>query len=200
MEEDEIKLEKIYKECKQELKSIGIKIDDEEKVGKIEIGLSGRSKKRYGVCKQEEPDVKTKYVEKKGKNLIVKYGKYKKHKIEISKWVMELNEDIIKNTVMHELIHCMPMCNNHGKEFKLYAEYINQKLGYNIKTTGNKKEDYEKSNKKYNEEKGYKYIIKCKNCGQIYYRVRKPNNLQKYRCGVCRGKLILIVTEQYKTN
>ena len=31
MEEDEIKLEKIYKECKQELKSIGIKIDDEEK-------------------------------------------------------------------------------------------------------------------------------------------------------------------------
>ena len=80
MEEDEIKLEKIYKECKQELKSIGIKIDDEEKVGKIEIGLSRRSKKRYGVCKQEEPDVKTKYVEKKGKNLIVKYGKYKKHK------------------------------------------------------------------------------------------------------------------------
>ena len=155
MEEDEIKLEKIYKECKQELKSIGIKIDDEEKVGKIEIGLSRRSKKRYGVCKQEEPDVKTKYVEKKGKNLIVKYGKYKKNKIEISKWVMELNEDIIKNTVMHELIHCMPMCNNHGKEFKLYAEYINQKLGYNIKTTGNKKEDYEKSNKKYNEEKGY---------------------------------------------
>ena len=46
MEEDEIKLEKIYKECNQELKSIGIKIDDEEKVGKIEIGLSGRSKKR----------------------------------------------------------------------------------------------------------------------------------------------------------
>ena len=48
--------------------------------------------------------------------------------------------------------------------------------------------------------KEIKNIIKCKNCGQIYYRVRKPNNLQKYRCGVCRGKLILIVTEQYKTN
>ena len=61
-------------------------------------------------------------------------------------------------------------------------------------------EAYRTSQEQYNEEKGYKYIIKCKNCGQIYYRVRKPNNLQKYRCGVCRGKLILIVTEQYKTN
>ncbi len=45
---------------------------------------------------------------------------------------MQLDKNIIKNTIMHELIHCMPYCNNHGAEFKKYARYINEKLGYNI--------------------------------------------------------------------
>ncbi len=45
---------------------------------------------------------------------------------------MELDEEIIKNTIMHELIHCMPYCNNHGKKFKEYAKYINKNLGYDI--------------------------------------------------------------------
>ena len=30
---------------------------------------------------------------------------------EVSKWVLELDDNIIKNTIMHELIHCMPYCN-----------------------------------------------------------------------------------------
>ena len=51
---------------------------------------------------------------------------------EISPWVMELNEDIIKNTIMHELIHCMPGCSNHGEYFKKYDYYVNAKLGYDI--------------------------------------------------------------------
>lgn len=45
---------------------------------------------------------------------------------------MQLNKSIIKNTIMHEIIHCMPYCNNHGKEFKKYAKYINKNLGYDI--------------------------------------------------------------------
>lgn len=43
---------------------------------------------------------------------------------------------------MHELIHCIPFCNDHGIEFKKYANYINEKLGYNISRVGNKKVDY----------------------------------------------------------
>ena len=39
----------------------------------------------------------------------------------------------------------------------------------------------------------YKYKIKCKDCGQIYYRKRLNKNLiKKYRCGKCKGKLELI--------
>ncbi len=184
------KLQNLYRECIQELNNIGIDMQNKQQIGTIEIKLSNRSKKRYGICKQEEPDEATRYIEKIGRKRLIKYQRYKKHKIEISTWVMQLNKDIIKNTIIHELIHCIPNCNNHGKEFKKYANYINKNLGYTIKTTGNKREDYQKSNLEYQEEADYKYKIKCKNCGQEFYRKRISKNFtQKYRCGKCGGKL-----------
>ncbi len=183
-------LQKIYQKCLQELNEIGINMQDNDQIGEIEISLSNRSQKRYGICKQEEPDEQTRYIERRGRKRIIKYAKYKKHKIEISLWVMQLDESIIKNTIMHELIHCIPNCNNHGKEFKRYANYINTQLGYNIKTTGNKKDDYQKSNLEYHEEVNFKYKIQCKACGQTFFRKRINKNFtRKYRCGKCNGKL-----------
>ena len=36
-------------------------------------------------------------------------------------------------------------------------------------------------------------LIKCKECGQLYYRKRLNKNFtKKYRCGKCKGKLELI--------
>ena len=46
-------------------------------------------------------------------------------------YVPKFLDIIIKNTIIHELIHCLPKCTNHGKEFKKYAKIINEKLGYN---------------------------------------------------------------------
>lgn len=179
----------LYNECINELNSIGIDMND-KLIGNINITLTNRSKKRYGVCKQEEPDKKYFYKEKRGRRIIIKCNKYNLHHIEISSWVMDLEDSIIKNTIMHELIHCIPFCSNHGQEFKKIANVINHKLGYNIKTTGNVKEDYEKSNLEYTEgTKKYKYKIKCLKCGKEYFRVRKPSNINKYRCGICNGKL-----------
>ena len=111
----EKKLDKLYKECLKELKSINI---DMSECGEITISFSKRNSKRYGCCKQEEPDLSTRYYEKIGRRRYIRYKKYAKHHIEISKWLMELDDKIIKNTIMHELIHCIPNCNNHGKEFK----------------------------------------------------------------------------------
>lgn len=180
-----VKLEKLYKECLEELKLIDIDLD-EKIVGEIDISFSKRKTKRYGCCKQEEPDKSTAYREKK----TIHYKKYNKHHIEISKWLMDLNSDIIKNTIIHELIHCLPNCNNHGKDFKKYCKLINEKLGYNISRLGNKKEDYEKSNLEFKENLKFKYTIICENCGLIYYRHRLAKNfVRKYRCGKCRGKL-----------
>lgn len=126
------KLNKLYLECISELKEIGIKVANNQNIGTIDIKLSKRNNKRYGVCKQENPDKTTKYIEMFGRKRIVKYLKYYIHHIEISPWVMGLNDDIIKNTIIHEIIHCLPGCSNHGDEFKKYAKYINSELDYDI--------------------------------------------------------------------
>lgn len=183
------RLQKIYKHCIQELESIGLNILNEEQIGTIEISISKRNNKRYGACKQEEPDVKTKYIEKVGKKRYIRYEKFNKHIIEISPWLMDLNEEIIKNTIMHEIIHCLPNCNNHGETFKKYAKYINERLGYNISRVGNKKEDYIKSNVEYVEKENYKYHIMCMNCGQSFFRKRLQRNFaRKFKCAKCGGK------------
>lgn len=128
----EEKLYKLYLECLNELEEIGIKIQGNKDIGEIEINISKRDNKRYGACKQEDPDQSTMYIERINRRKVIKYGRYKKHHIEISPWVMNLDDKIIKNTIMHEIIHCMPYCNDHGKVFKQYARYINQTLGYDI--------------------------------------------------------------------
>ena len=185
----EEKLEKIYEECIQELNKIGINFKGKE----ISIGISKRSNKRYGCCKPEVPDQRYKKITRKGFRYIIKYENYKKYTIEISRWIMDLNEEIIKNTIIHELIHCLPYCNNHGSEFKKYADIINTKLGYNITRVGNKREDFEKSNLEYIEKEEYKYKIQCEKCSKIFYRKRLQKNFtRKYRCSSCLGKLKVI--------
>ena len=181
----EEKLIRLYNECKNELKSIGIDIDDTEKVGKIDIRIGKRNCKRYGCCKPTNPDKSTKYIEKIGRVKYIKYGKFNEHTIEISKWVMELNDDIIKNTIMHEIIHCFPYCNNHGTEFKKYAKYINTHLGYNISRTGNRNSDLKESNLEEEKEK-FNYKVECTKCNYTFYRKRMNKYFtRKYRCGKC---------------
>lgn len=189
------KLTKLYNECIKELKSIGINMEDSKKIGEITISLAKRKAKRYGCCKQSEPLSTYYHIEYRNHRRIKIYDVFMKHNIEISKWVFELNDDIIKNTIMHELIHCLPYCNNHGKEFKKYAELINEKLGYEIQRLGNKEKDYEKSNIVFDksDEVEYKYKVRCKECGIVFYRQRlKKNFIRDYRCGKCKGKLELI--------
>ena len=189
-------LQKLYFECICELKDIGIDALNDKCVGSIDIKLSRKNALRYGCCKQENPDEDSKYIEKTRKRRIIKYGKFKEHHIEISPWVMDLDEKIIKNTIMHEIIHCFPYCNNHGSVFKKYMTYINEQLGYNISRLGNKKEDYAKSNIQYSEKETYKYKIECQKCGQVFYRKRYNKNLErKYRCGICRGKFKIILLD-----
>lgn len=192
----EEKLYKLYKECILDLKIIGIDVENTEKIGEIDIKISKRKNKRYGCCKQEEPDTRFCSRKKVGRKIILEYEKFNKHHIEISQWVMQLNDDIIKNTIMHEIIHCFPKCNNHGVIFKKYASTINEKLGYNITRLGNSKEDLKKSNIEYKDKEieKYKYKIICKNCGQVFYRQRlKSNFVKKYRCGVCKGQFSLVI-------
>ena len=183
------KLNELFSECVTELNKIGIDILNEKLYGKIKISISKRNNKRYGCCKQEEPDKKYKTISKVGIRKIIRYEKFNKHHIEISPWVMELEKNIIKNTIMHELIHCLPYCNNHGAEFKKYAKIINSTYGYDISRVGNKKKDFEKSNIEFKEKENYKYKIICKGCKQEFFRKRLNRNFtRKYRCAKCGGR------------
>ena len=185
----EEKIQKLFDECKDELKGIGIDLG-KQSVGQITVELAKRNCQRYGCCKQSEPVKESKYIEKIGKKRYIRYSIYKKHNIEISKWVLDLNTDIIKNTIMHEIIHCMPNCSNHGSEFKKYASYINYKLGYNISRVGDKKSDLMKSNIEVcTERQKYNYKIECTKCGYSFLRKRLNCDFdKKYRCGKCGGK------------
>ena len=187
------KLEKLYTECIKELKTIGINILDNKEVGSIDIKISNRATKRYGCCKQEKPNKKYYHRIRVGRRMIIKYDVFHEHHIDISKWVMDLDEKVIKNTIIHELIHCLPYCNDHGKMFKQYAGLINEKLGYEITRVGNKKKDYEDSNLNYAEDsKDQKHKIVCRDCGQVYFRQRLKKDLaKKYRCSKCGGKLLI---------
>ena len=91
---------------------------------------------------------------------------------------------------MHEIIHCMPNCSNHGSEFKKYARYINYKLGYNISRVGDKNSDLIKSNIEVcTEHQKYNYKIECTKCGYSFFRKRLNCDFdKKYRCGKCGGK------------
>lgn len=187
----ETKLQNLFKECKEELNNIGIDLNNEN-IGSISINIAKRNCKRYGCCKQEDPVKSTRYVEKVGRKRYIKYARFNKHTIEISKWVMELNSDIIKNTIMHEIIHCMPGCNNHGEEFKKYANFINYKLGYNISRLGDKKLDLEQSNIQVVENEKFNYKIECSECGYNFFRKRLNCNFaRKYRCGKCSGRFVV---------
>lgn len=100
--------------------------------------------------------------------------------IEISEITFELSPmSAIEDTIMHEVIHAVPDCDNHGEKWKLVADKINKKYGYNIKRTaslenmGLKKENF------------YKYIIKCKNCGNISYGSKKIKSISVCGCTKC---------------
>ena len=183
------KLQILYQECIKELKTIGIDVENTD-IGYIDISIAKRNAKRYGCCKQEEPDENYKEIKKIGRRKVIKYNKFNRHHIEISKWVMDLDDSIIKNTIIHELIHCMPFCNDHGKYFKKYARTVNEMLGYNITRVGNKEQDYKKSNVEFAEKKDcYNYEIICNGCGQKFFRQRINKYFKsRYRCGICGGK------------
>lgn len=182
------KIQDLFYECKYELNSIGIDLDNKA-VGEISISIAKRACKRYGCCKQDNPIESTKYIEKVGRKKYIKYSMYGKHSIEISRWVMDLKPEIIKNTIIHEIIHCLPNCSNHGEDFKKYATYINYRLGYNISRVGDRASDLKASNVQPVIEK-YNYKIECTSCGYNFLRKRLNCNFsKKYRCGKCGGKL-----------
>lgn len=101
----------------------------------------------------------------------------------------------LKNVIVHELIHTITGCFNHGYKFQYYANEVNQKLGYHV-TTSSSAEDMEAAGITPIGYQTAKYALVCKKCGKtVAYRQRwcdltaNPGN---YRHGECGGDLYTI--------
>lgn len=112
------------------------------------------------------------------------------------------NDEVIRDTFAHELIHTIDSCMNHSEHFKHYAAIANYTLGYHVTTTFHK-ETYEELSEhdqkilSFRAENPAKdrYQLQCTGCDKIYSRqklsavVKHPED---YRCSICGSKLIRI--------
>lgn len=99
----------------------------------------------------------------------------------------------LESTMIHELIHTIPGCLNHGKKFKLFANLINEKYNnkYHIcRCTSMTEFGINQKNK------NIKYIIECSNCHNQYEYKRKPKYSSSFIhefcwCNKCKVKKTL---------
>lgn len=148
-------LQKLFKECKEELDCIGIKY------GCIEsITINTRAKKRWGQCKI---------------TLNSQYWENRIFSINISERLLhdDISDNSCKNTIMHEIIHTCEYCFNHGSEWKHIADIVNDCYSfYNIKRCTSSEE---KGINEEIEKKESKYILRCTKCGKLFYKDRICN-------------------------
>lgn len=143
MKKDLDYLKDVVKEC--EIMAIEANIS----IGIISnIKINTRAKQTWGLCRML-PD--------------------NSFEIEISSRLLEDNveEDALINTVVHEILHTVDGCMNHGKKWKEYAKIINEKYGLNVKRcTSSEEKHIEKSIDEFN------YILACPKCGYQWKYIR----------------------------
>lgn len=103
--------------------------------------------------------------------------------IHLTDTLLLLDDDMILNTLIHELLHTLPNCQNHGPQWKAYGKKIHKMTGIEISRLGELPIPASQLN--------YKYVIKCTNCGKEYGFARMSkvlNNLAYHNCG-CGGNL-----------
>ena len=93
----------------------------------------------------------------------------------------ELFDKRLLSCLLHELIHTMPGCMNHGSTFKKMASKINAEVPEYSITTSTCSRDYGIQE----EPIKYKYIIRCKYCGKETKYQRKSFYTQHLDQLVC---------------
>lgn len=157
---------KVAEVCKEELREINIEFSES-----VEFKVNTRAKSRFGQCK---------FVD----NI------YTDYEIEITDRLLKNDATIdgLKNTIIHELLHTVEGCMNHGTKWKSLADKVNRAYGYNIKRASS---CAEKGIKEEIVPKKVNYMFKCKDCGQVIKRTRMSKFVRYYtyyRCGGCNGR------------
>ena len=118
-------------------------------------------------------------------------------KIALSIYMLDMPERMIRETIAHELCHT---CSNdsHGKQWKFYANILNNKYGYHISRLANREDT-----KKFNEISGYKrnkdkYAIECPNCNRRWYYARMCWTIKCTEDGECKCPYCKVAVKRIK--
>lgn len=158
-------LERLVAACRDELEALGFT------VGRVlSVSVNRRAKTLFGRCRRDA-----------GGGYHIEIMAYLNNHRTVAE---------IRQTVMHELLHTLPGCGNHGAGFQAAARRVNEALGYSISSTS-------KLSKAVQERIPFNYVLLCGVCGAELKRYhRKPRlTVRHYHktCGkVSLGKLRLM--------
>lgn len=108
---------------------------------------------------------------------------FKTFTIYLSKYLLKCDIKLIKEVIIHELIHTCDNCFNHSYNFKYYMNKVNRMLGYNV-TVRNR-------DKQFKEQIKSKYTIRCTKCGKEFTRNRINKHFTTIYSCKCGGKLLV---------
>lgn len=169
-------LQKYYNECIIELTNMGISTWE---VPDVDLTISKRAKKRFGQCRFYNGEA---------------------YEINISEFLLDENitpdEDALKNTIIHEILHALTPGEHHSGEWKRLANLVTRRSGgkYNVKRTTSYEEKGIDRQKVQRPVK-IRYILECVKCRKQYKHQRKGKAVKHpewFRCGKCRGNLELV--------
>ena len=117
--------------------------------------------------------------------------------ISISKTLLDDNAPVkgLKETILHELIHAVDGCLNHGYKWTTLVNKVNNAYGYDIQQT----DDFEhKGFENDPMDSVYKYRLTCEGCGHIYRYARMCSTIKsavahKATCS-CGSKNFKLIT------
>ena len=109
--------------------------------------------------------------------------------IRISKYIINNPEEDLMPIIVHEVLHSVAGCMNHGVQWKKVADIMNKAKGYDISrltsiSAANLTTEHQAVLTR--------YVVVCVDCGNKLYRQRKSkliNYPELYTCGVCGGEL-----------
>lgn len=132
--------------------------------------INSRAKSRYGQCRRI-------------------HSWDNEFEIQVSDMVLDKEVPIksLETVILHELLHTVEGCMNHGAKWKMLANKINKAYGYEIERTSNREKLGIKEPRK---PRVVNYKLECNCCGQVITRTRKSDLIQNYllyNCGRCNG-------------
>lgn len=165
-------LEKEFAFCKKYMRELGIQIADDDKV---RLAADGDVKGKLGLCVRNDSD---------GTYEIRTSEKFLDDRLPVS---------MLRENLMHELLHTKPRCMNHGKTFQKAARLVYEKSGGLYNLLSSVSDDFLE-----NPEKGLGVTYTCE-CGAVDYFTPDDPGIQlvegqekgnyQYVCQFCRKKI-----------